>query len=226
MSTQHSAPLDVSVKQRLVLTAERLYAMRGLEGVPLRQIGVETGMANRSAVQYHFGSKGSLVAAILVNRLEALTQRRKLLLARAPIGDVRRVVEAQLLPWMELAEDRQCYYMPFLDELLRCGHPLDTLPADHLETERAYYKRIGALIEDVPEPLRDIRINQASLVCLHACADRHRMRTAGASVISYGVHVSQLLDNLVAFLTAPPSAETLAALQDSETERPVIRDLP
>lgn len=226
MPTTHSAPLDVSVKQRLVLTAERLFATKGLDGVPLRQIGVETGMANRSAVQYHFGSKDSLVEAILVNRLESLTQRRQLLLARAPGDDVRRIVEAQLLPWIELAEDEQCYYMPFLDELLRSGHPLDMLPADHLATEHAYYKRLGALIEEVPQPLRDVRINQASLVCLHSCADRHRMRTAGSSVVPYGLHVSQLLDTLVALVTTPPSAETLAALQDSATGRPAIHGLP
>lgn len=226
MSTSRSTLFESSVKQRLVLTAERLFGTRGLDGVALRHIGLEAGMANRSAVQYHFGNKSTLVEAILVNRLDALTRRRQLLLGRAPSTDVRRVVEAQLLPWIELAEDRDCYYMPFLEELLRSGIPLTMLPADHLETERAYYERLGGLIEFVPQPLRDIRINQASLVCLHACADRHRTHVARGAIPAYGVHVSQLLDALVAMVTTEPSAETIAAISASATASPAIGGLP
>ncbi|MGW5383516.1 hypothetical protein [Nocardia sp. NPDC003963] len=92
-------------------------------------------------------------------------------------------------------------------------HPLDNLPATHRDSERAYYARVGALIDHVPQPLRDIRIHQASATCLHICADRHRMRMIGSTVPPFAVHISQLLDTLVAQLATPPSAETLATLE-------------
>ncbi|WP_231386923.1 TetR/AcrR family transcriptional regulator [Nocardia sp. BMG111209] len=215
-----------SAKQQLILTAERLYARHGLDGVPLRQIGSEAGMANKSAVQYHFGSKQGLIDAILVNRVEDLTRRRSLLEARLPPEDLRRVVEAHQLPLMELGEDEDCYYLPFLEQLVREMHPLDTLPETHRESERAYYARVGALITDVPQPLRDIRIHQASGTCLHVCADRHRMRTLGMRITPFALHVSQLLDTLVAQLSAPPSAETLATLRSAPADRPTLRALP
>lgn len=64
-------------------------------------------MANKSAVQYHFGSKEGLVEAILVNRLDDLDRRRALLQARTSADDLRGVVEAHHLPLIELAEEPQ-----------------------------------------------------------------------------------------------------------------------
>ena len=224
--TESAPPVGLSAKQQLVLTAERFYAVHGLDGVPLRRIGDEAGMGNKSAVQYHFGSKQGLIDAILLNRVEDLTRRRRLLEARLPPGDLRRVVEAHQLPLMELAEDENCYYLPFLEQLVREVHPLDKLPTTHRDSERAYYARVGALIDHVPQPLRDIRIHQASSICLHVCADRHRMREAGSIVAPFAVHVSQLLDTLVALLSTPPSAETVNSLEVARLEQPTLGALP
>ncbi|MQY18985.1 TetR/AcrR family transcriptional regulator [Nocardia macrotermitis] len=224
--TESLTAIGRSAKQQLVLTAERLYALHGLDGVPLRRISTEAGMANKSAVQYHFGSKQGLIDAILANRLDDLTRRRGLLEARLPPGDLRRVIEAHQLPLLELAEDRDCYYLSFLEQLVREVHPLDKLPATHQASERSYYARVGALITHVPQPLRDLRIHQVSATCLHLCADRHRMRMLGFAVAPYALHVSQMLDALVAQLSAPPSTETLTALQSAPTDRPTLCALP
>jgi AcrR family transcriptional regulator len=50
---------------RLVNAAAHLFARRGIETVPLRDIGALAGQRNASAVQYHFGGRWDLVAAIL-----------------------------------------------------------------------------------------------------------------------------------------------------------------
>lgn len=229
MSKPVGEPVGPSAKQQLVLTAERLFAQRGLDGVPLRQIGTEAGMANKSAVQYHFGSKQGLVQAILLNRLEHLTRRRRLLEARTPSDDLRGIVEAHQLPLIELAEDETCFYLPFLEQLLRYDSsvsPLTALPHTHQESHQHYVDSVGALIEYVPQPLRDNRIHQVSAMCVHACADRHRARLFNTSVPSYAVHVSSLLDGFVALLAASPSEETLAALDGATATRPKLRALP
>ncbi|WP_020109995.1 TetR/AcrR family transcriptional regulator [Nocardia sp. 348MFTsu5.1] len=207
-SPRFSAP----AKERLVLTAERLYAIHGLDGVPMRQIVTEAGMANKTAVQYHFGSKEGLIEAILINRLDDLDRRRELLLARAPAHDLRSVLEAHQLPLIELAEDNNCYYLQFLEQLARKANPIHALPAHNLDAERAYYERVDALLPEIPKPLRNLRIQQTSAAALHACADRHQTRVFGSPVPPYAVHVSQLLDSLMATLTTQPSEETLAAL--------------
>ncbi|MFW0796755.1 helix-turn-helix domain-containing protein [Gordonia sp. CPCC 205515] len=208
-----------SAKERLILTAERLYALHGLDGVALRQIATEAGTANKSAVQYHFGSKDALVTAVLSNRVDDLDRRRALLYARADLGDVRSVVEAQHLPLIELGEDGDCYYLEFIEQLERTSHPFHDLPLANQLTEQAYYDRVGDLLESVPAELREIRISQATATCLHVCTDRRRTKELGEAVPPYAVHVSQLLDSLVALLTLEPSSETLAALKiwnDSE----------
>ncbi|GAB89778.1 TetR/AcrR family transcriptional regulator [Gordonia rhizosphera] len=202
-----------SAKERLILTAERLYALRGLDGVALRQIGLEAGMANKSAVQYHFGSKNGLVRAILANRMDDLDRRRALLLARVRPGDLRGVVEAHHLPLIELGEDEDCFYLQFVEQLEQKVHPLYQLPAANQQVEQHYFERVGTMLTDVPESLRLVRILQASAMCLHACADRHRMKVLGEKVPPYAVHVSQLLDTLVAVLIVEPSTETVVALE-------------
>lgn len=220
------SPLGRSAKQQLILTAERLFAAHGLDGVPLLRITSEAGMSNKSAVQYHFGSKQALIDAILTNRLHDLTRRRALLVARTPVTDLRGVVEAHQLPLMELAEDPDCHYLPFLEQLLHDVRHLANLPDAHQQMERAYYARIGALVPDIPQPLRDFRIQQTSLTCLSLCAHRHRTRALGLTAVPFALHVSQTLDALVAQLSTPPSAETLAALDPTSAGRPTLHALP
>lgn len=223
------APVGLSAKHQLVLTAERLFALRGLDGVSLRQIGTEAGMANKSAVHYHFGSKQALVEAILLNRVEVLVRRRQLLEARATPGNLRAAIEAHQLPLIELAEDETCFYLPFLEQLLRhapVANPLAALPDTHLEANRAYVELIGSLIPHVPQPLRDHRIHQVSALCVHVCADRHRARLFGTPMPSYALHVSDLLDGIVCYLESTPSAESLAALDEADQVSTGLRALP
>lgn len=229
MARSARVSIEPSAKQQLVLTAERLFAQRGLDGVPLRQIGTEAGMANKSAVQYHFGSKEGLVRAILLNRLETLTQRRRLLAARAPSDDLRAIVEAHQLPLIEMAEDENCFYLSFLEQLLRYDSsvsPLASLPAEHQRSHREYVRRVNELTKHIPKPIRDERIHKVSAMCVHACADRHRFRGFGLPVPSYALHVSSLLDDFVALLVGAPSDETLAALKGSRQRSPALRALP
>jgi AcrR family transcriptional regulator len=198
-----------------VTTAERLFALHGIDGVSLRQIGALAGGANNSAVQYHFGSKEGLVRAILLHRLPHIIQRRKLLGMRALSDDLRAVVEAHLLPVIEQAESESSYYTMFLEQLMRYGsegHPFGDLPAAYQASQKAYVDRMSRMLRHLPVALREDRINQASAICLHASADRERARHFGSTTVPFGLHVSELFDGLVGFLLAPASDETLAAL--------------
>jgi AcrR family transcriptional regulator len=207
-----------STKEIVVLAAERLFAVHGVNGVSLRQISVEAGMANHSVVQYHFGGKDGLVDAILVNRLTYLAHRRKLLFSRLRTDQLRSVAEAYLLPVMELTEQADCYYLIFLEQLHQRGRlegPFERLPEQSKASRRSYVKRMNLLLDHVPAQLRLLRIDQASALCLHACADRQRSLHAGEAVTTFDLHVSQVLDGVEAFLSALPSEDTLNALKSS-----------
>ena len=84
--------------RRIVEVAERLFALHGIDGVSLRQIAAAAGTANNSAVNYHFGSKEGLIAAIFQYRLPQLTSERKMLAARSDPDDLRSRFEAYYLP--------------------------------------------------------------------------------------------------------------------------------
>ena len=76
--------------------AERLFAAHGIDGVSLRQIAVEGGSANNSAVHYYFKSKHGLIAAIFRHRLPQLVSERRLLVARCDPTDLRSRLEARM----------------------------------------------------------------------------------------------------------------------------------
>ena len=164
-----------STKESLGLAAERLFATHGIDGVSIRQILAEAGVANNSAVTYHFESKAGLIEAIVAYRAPYLAERRRLLWAQAPAGDVRAGIEAQFLPLAELAELESSFYMTFLEQLdLRSSAEpaFRRLPADAVNSYQQYEDRVDALLPDVPEPVRARRLLQASSLSLHVCAVR------------------------------------------------------
>lgn len=67
-----SAP---STRNLILDTAERLFVQQGFNGTSMRQITSEADV-NLAAVNYHFGSKESLVQAVLKRRLAVLNQER------------------------------------------------------------------------------------------------------------------------------------------------------
>lgn len=209
-----SAP---STKESLVLAAERLFATHGIDGVSIRQILAEAGVANNSAVTYHFESKAGLIRAIVAYRAPYLAERRRLLWAQAPAGDLRAGIEAQFLPLAELAELADSYYMTFLEQLDLRGSDepaFRQLPADAVTSYQEYQDRVGGLLPDVPEPVRARRLLHASGLSLHICAARERDRHRAIEPIPFALHVNELFDLLIGVLTAEVSERTRTALSD------------
>jgi AcrR family transcriptional regulator len=211
--TPNSSIGALSTKETLVVAAERLFARHGIDGVSIRQILQEAGVANNSAVQYHFESKAGLVRAIVSYRAPYLEQRRRLLWAKAPAGDLRAGIEAHFLPLVELAELAGSHYMTFLEQLsLRHSteHPFDQLPAEVRSRYHDDEQRIGALIPEVPEAVRTRRLLHASSLALHICAARERARARPRTGLDddqlpLALHISELFDLLTGLLTAPVS---------------------
>jgi len=66
---------QLSTRDIILDTAERLFAQHGHDGTSMRLITGEAGV-NLAAVNYHFGSKEALVQAVLRRRLAVINQER------------------------------------------------------------------------------------------------------------------------------------------------------
>jgi AcrR family transcriptional regulator len=220
VAAERAMSIPPSMKESLVRTAERLFALHGLDGVSLRQIGQAAGTGNNSAVQYHFGTKEQLIQAIFEYRLPQLNERRRVLVAQVQPGDLRAAVEAHLRPMVEMAEGNDSYYMMFLERLENYwvpDHPFARLPKSYQASHRWYFTTVGSLLPDVPAPVRNMRMVGAMDICLHASADRERARHHGGRALPLALHINALFDAVIGFLSAPLSDATAAALALSPT---------
>jgi AcrR family transcriptional regulator len=194
---------------QLLLAAERLFAEHGLAGVSLRQISLEAGSSNNSAIRYHFGSKEDLLRAIFDYRLGDLTQRRALLRARANPNDLRSQLEAHILPLIELAESPDSSYVSFIEQLQRAG-AVDVFmhQSDAVTSQVGFITEMQRLLPHIPEPARSMRIQQAQDLAVHLAAERERAIRRNDAVIPFALFVSGVVDGLTGFMEAPASAET------------------
>jgi AcrR family transcriptional regulator len=194
---------------QLLLAAERLFAEHGLAGVSLRQISLEAGSSNNSAIRYHFGSKEDLLRAIFDYRLGDLTQRRALLRARANPNDLRSQLEAHILPLIELAESPDSSYVSFIEQLQRAG-AVDVFmhQSDAVTSQVGFITEMQRVLPHIPEPARSMRIQQAQDLAVHLAAERERAIRRNDAVIPFALFVSGVVDGLTGFMEAPASAET------------------
>lgn len=85
----------------MIDAAERIVAERGLSAMTLRQVQIAAGQSNKSAAQYHFGSRDGLITAILEDRTRPVEHRRQQLLDRSANPTQRELVEAFVIPLAE-----------------------------------------------------------------------------------------------------------------------------
>ncbi len=93
-------------RDRILGTAERLFAEYGYDGVSLRQIGAASD-AQIALINYHFGTKDRLYRAVLENRISPVSERRRDALRRALSGaggvpTIEAVLDAFARPWIEM----------------------------------------------------------------------------------------------------------------------------
>jgi AcrR family transcriptional regulator len=167
----------------LLRTAERLLATNGIDMVSLRQIAVEVGCRNPSVVQYHFGSRGGLLRAIVEYRLPSINRRRLQLLERLHEADrdddVRGLVEAMARPLLEL--DPESYYVEFLARLqTRADFEEAFLSAGGLISGiQLLRERLEAALHFLPTAVLQNRLWMAGDLLVTSIANRRSRTAAG-----------------------------------------------
>jgi len=93
----------------LLLTAERMFADHGLEGVSMRELARAAGQGNNYAVQHYFGDKEGLARAVQEMRMTELNVVRTEFLRQARARgelDLRTLVEATYLPIASVVDEQ------------------------------------------------------------------------------------------------------------------------
>jgi len=124
-------------REKILDTAERLFAKRGIDGVSIRAITGEA-KVNLAAIHYHFGSKEALVKEVFARRIGAVNRDRLRLLEEYTIR-------------LESAK-------PDLEELVRIfvGPPLRLLESEGGEI---FMRVFGRIFAEASEQLRSMLVD-------------------------------------------------------------------
>ncbi|MCJ0904376.1 TetR/AcrR family transcriptional regulator [Rhodococcus sp. ARC_M6] len=146
----------------MIDAAERLVAERGLAAMTLRDVQTEAGQANKSAAQYHFGSREGLLTAVVDSRMKPAGERRRELLDAIDLGPqpptMRQLVEALILPLAEQTIEREhSLYARFLVQSIFDPAMSSTI-REHMRAEsfRDVRRRIES-ISPLPADIAELR---------------------------------------------------------------------
>ena len=221
-------PQSAATRARLIATAERLFAERGIAGTSLNDINIAAGQRNKNATHYHFGDKQGLLQAIIDKHIPGIVARRDRLLdelAAQGRSSVPGVIRALLYPMAEKLFDGNggrefirinAQLAATFAAAVNKGHSdvLHIGPLDRLNKVRAEF------LNDLPEPIARQRVILATSLILNGLADHSRLLDAGEAAADTELFIRNLEDCLVALCAAPVSGETTTVLQRVESERP------
>ena len=154
-----AADNSTGTRQRLLLTALRLYAREGLHAVSLRRISSEAGSKNSAAMHYHFHNKLGVVQALVELITRELRRIDSLLREEQPRArSLREACRNTLLPLVQLParQDWGADGVNFLSRLVSEHDP--EIAAMVNEIYGPFWQRVDrALAEqlpDLPAPVR------------------------------------------------------------------------
>jgi AcrR family transcriptional regulator len=197
-----------ATRELLMVTAERLIAMNGVEGVTLREIQAAAGQANSSVITYHFGSQAGLVRAVLEFRYRTINARRAELLQeareRGMSDDPREAVQIIVRPLIESIDAGEMF-VPFLARVSANPRAFaEYMPPELPDSTASVLRELApGLMSGMPERARlgrEVQLYNSVFSLLGELARGHQ-RISEAQLSNY-------VDGWVGMLTAPMSPAT------------------
>ena len=198
-------------KQDILDAAERLFAARGPHATSLRQV-IGSAKVNLAAVHYHFGSKASLLQAVMARRLVPLNAERLVLLEEQERIYGRRIVPlidvltCLVAPALRLSRNPKTGGAVFMRLLGRCFMEPDPKIQEMLDRQlhEVASRFIPALQRALPKlPEEDFfwRIHFLVGAMAHTMADAERLRDFSGGICDPD-DTEVMIDQLVVFLSA------------------------
>ncbi len=213
---------NISTKQRLIETGEHLFGAFGFERISLKEVAEAAGQRNRSAVQYHFGSKHGFVSAILADRVfrvDAVRMKQFEALKDAnPAGiDARDLLKIMWLPDLTMAmpDGRHAFCRFSLQYYLNpevgthpyySGDPRTGLSRINIEGRQSTLFSAGNMLRshfgDLSQRVYYRRISILSMMFLSSVIEYDNAQTAlGSNRESYDIE--PIIDMSIGALSAP-----------------------
>lgn len=196
-----------TTRERILDSAERMFARHGLDGASLRAITGDAGV-NLASVNYHFGSKEALIEAVFDRRLAPVNAERLRLLSLAeqhPPPSLKGILDAFIRPAVSLCTGAGDEGRDFLSLAGR----MHTLPPDYqklfLDQFEEVFQRFGKALKEALPDLSDTTLLWrfffvvGSLVMTLAGGDLMMHRSGGRIDTA---DVEQVTRHLTAFLMA------------------------
>ncbi len=197
-------------KERILDTAERLFAAHGYAATSLRSIIAEAGV-NLAAVHYHFHSKEALLESVILRRSVPANQERLALLERfqkeagGKAPPLEKVIEAFVSPTLQMSRDPQNGSMVFMRLLGRLHAEGDLLPRIVTSQFGEVIQRFGAALcaalPELPQKELSWRLNLALGALAQTLRDGSKDLEPGSD-LSFFLNSEAALERLVAFLSA------------------------
>lgn len=214
-------------RTRLKEEAQRLFALRGLDGVSVQDIISAAGQRNSASLRYYFGNKLELARELVVDGARLIDEDRQARVDRLEAQDgmtVRAVLGALIFPMLELADRTgQATYIRMIANLQLNNR---AFLREALENKwNVGYQRCNALLRDLlPNIAPAIIDHRLSLVGIYgnaALAAWEASRDTGepGRLWAPDYAVSSLMDTFEGVLAAEPSEETRALLSESTSIR-------
>lgn len=192
----------------LLDAAERLFALQGVETASLRDISLAAGQRNNSAVQYHFGDREGVVAAVFTRRMDAINEMRRSMISDLDKNhrgdDMVGLSAALMVPLIEYVTSHDGWYGRFLvrtqfDHFAKTVKNALPVSVPVIEIVR----RLSGLLTDLEPRARHTRVEQMMTHYIGTVADWEWARDRGERRKSPEDLRDDLLATSVAMLQAP-----------------------
>jgi len=200
-----------ATEQRIVETAERLFAEQGIDAVSLRAVMAAAG-TNVASVHYHFGSKEALVATLVRQRSDFVADRRGALLdALEATGSVtaRGLAEAFVRPVWEMATGAGAHWVKLVSGIIGGNHPALAVVAEGFTPQaRRFMRLLPQAVPDLAATTARFRLTQAMTLTFQVLGDLSQTQSLLAISrvrLSKQQVFDELLDVVTAILAGPPS---------------------
>jgi AcrR family transcriptional regulator len=199
----------------LAAAARSLFARRGIEGVSLREITRAAEQGNTRALQYHFGDRGALLAAVVAPYEAEVGSRRSALLDELdarPDLEMREVASALVRPSAAMLDvDGGKDYLRIMAEVVSDPRRyVDEVDPIHPGLDR-WVAVASRLMPAEVDPLH------RRFAAMQLCASELGRRSATERRKDHRLFVSDLTDLVAAILDAPVSSETSYLLAERES---------
>lgn len=198
-------PRALATMEKLLDSAERLFAQQGVLTASVRDITTMAGQRNASAMHYHFGGREGLVTAVLARHGARVAQERAALLAglghESHVANLVRIVVEPLAN--RLLDEGGCRYLLILEQCLTI--PGLGAPAPlHDESMYGLQAALQKALSWIPAHVLARRFEFVIAALLGALAVRARSRLDGVKLgDSDAVYIDDLVEMLAAAVAAP-----------------------